>query len=745
MESGTIMFVSHPLIRKDSIESRLYQEVIVGNATRGNTLVVAPTALGKTVIAVLLAAHRLKKFPTSKILMISTTRPLVSQHATSFKNFIKIDEDEINVFTGSNPPDKRATIWGESKIICATPQVIGNDLISGSYPLDDVSLVIFDEAHRTTGDYPYAFIAKQYMTAASARNPLILALTASPGADEERIREVCENLFIENIEVRTEDDPDVRPYVKGIKVEWKKVDLPDAFVKIKKHLETTLKDRLTTLKNMGLVNTINVNISKKDILLLRGTLQSEISKRGGAPELYIGVSMVTACINLTHAIELLETQGLDTLQKYFERLEKQGSKAAKGLLRDVDFMRALRLTENLSPDMEHPKLTALIEIVEKAPKDKRIMIFSQYRDSAQKIVDRLMGMEGVRPVRFVGQASKDRDKGLSQKQQLEILQKFRDGEYNVLVATSVAEEGLDIPKVDLVIFYEPIPSEIRTIQRRGRTGRSKAGRVVVLMTKKTRDEWFYWSGFRKEKRMRGVLQALKNSHYKPKIETTGAVQKGLKDFFEHKIVVDPRELSSTVVRELLELGIISKPKMLDVGDYILSDRVCVERKTADDFIQSILDKRLYDQILRLKRAYSRPVLIIEGHDLYSKRDIHPNAIRGALASLVVDFCMPIVFSRDEKDTAHLLTSMLKREVEENGGEVQIRGDKKAMALGEQQEFIVAGLPNVNRTIARRLLDEFKSVEGVFGATEEELLRVRGVGKKIAKEIRAVIKAAYSLK
>ncbi len=739
------MFVSHPLIRKDSIESRLYQEVIVGNATRGNTLVVAPTALGKTVIAVLLAAHRLKKFPTSKILMISTTRPLVSQHAASFKNFIKIDEGEINVFTGSNPPDKRAKIWNNSKIICATPQVIGNDLISRSYPLDDVSLVIFDEAHRTTGDYPYAFIAKQYMTAASVKNPLILALTASPGADEERIREVCENLFIKNIEVRTEDDPDVRPYVKGIKVEWKKVDLPDTFVKIKKHLEITLKDRLTTLKNMGLVNTVNVNISKKDILLLRGKLQSEISKRGGAPELYIGVSTVTACINLTHAIELLETQGLDTLQKYFERLEKQGSKAAKGLLRDVDFMRALRLTENLSPDVEHPKLTALIEIVEKAPKDKRIMIFSQYRDSAQKIVDRLMGMEGVRPVRFVGQASKDRDKGLSQKQQLEILQKFRDGEYNVLVATSVAEEGLDIPKVDLVIFYEPIPSEIRTIQRRGRTGRSKAGRVVVLMTKKTRDEWFYWSGFRKEKRMRGVLQALKNSRYKPKIETTGAVQKGLKDFFEHKIVVDPRELSSTVVRELLELGIISKPKMLDVGDYILSDRVCVERKTADDFIQSILDKRLYDQILRLKRAYSRPVLIIEGHDLYSKRGIHPNAIRGALASLVVDFSMPIVFSRDEKDTAHLLTSILKREREENGREIQIRGDKKAMALKDQQEFIVAGLPSVNRTIAKRLLEEFKSVEGVFGAAEDELLKVRGIGEKIAKEIRAVINAAYPLK
>ena len=736
--NGTIMFISHPLICENTIESRLYQEVIVGNAARGNTLVVAPTALGKTVIAILLAAHRLKEFPQSKVLMISTTRPLVSQHAASFRRFIKVKEEEINVFTGNNPPDKRAEIWGRSKIICATPQVIGNDLISGSYRLDDVSLIIFDEAHRTTGDYPYAFIAKQYMN--SARNPLILALTASPGADEEKIQEVCGNLFIENIEVRTEDDPDVRPYVKGIRIEWKMVEMPDSFVTIKKHLETTLKDRLTTLKNMGLVSSANVNISKKDILLLRGKLQSEISKRGGTPELYIGVSTVTACINIAHAVELLETQGLDTLQRYFERLKKQGSKAARGLLKDIHFMRAVRMTENLSPEIHHPKLTALIEIVEKAPKDKRIMIFSQYRDSAQKIVDRLMDVKGVRPVRFVGQASKDRDKGLSQKQQLEILQKFREGEYNVLVATSVAEEGLDIPKVDLVIFYEPIPSEIRTIQRRGRTGRSSAGRVIVLMTKKTRDEWFYWSGFRKEKRMRGVLQALKNSHYKPKIE---AIQKGLNDFFEYRIVVDPRELSSTVVRELLDMGIISKPKMLDVGDYVLSDRVCVERKTAGDFVQSILDKRLYDQILRLRKAYPRPVLIIEGYDdLYSKRDLHPNAVRGALASIAVDFCMPILVSRDEKDTANLITSILKREVEENGRDIQIRGDKKTMAIREQQEFIVAGLPNINRTIAKRLLEEFGSVDGVFNASEDELLKVRGIGKKIAAEIRAVIKAAY---
>lgn len=729
------MFVSHPEVKKNTIESRLYQEVIVGNATKKNTLVVAPTALGKTVIAVLLAAHRLKNFD-GKILMLSTTKPLVNQHAASFKKFLKVKEEDVQVFTGATPPKDRKKIWENATIICATPQVIGNDLIADKYSIEDVSLIIFDEAHRTTGEYPYAFIAKRYME--TAKHPLVLALTASPGADEAKIKEVCKNLFIGNIEVRTEKDPDVRPYVKGTKIEWGKVDLPDSFVAIKKHLENALKERLATLKNMGFVKSKSVNISKKDLLTLRGKLQSEISKRGGVPELYSGVSNVAACIALVHAIELLETQGVDTLNKYFKRVQKQPTKASKSLMKDVNFMRAIRLTERLAPDVQHPKLAVLVDIIEKAPKNKRTIIFCQYRDSAQKIVDRLTEMKGVVPVRFVGQASKDKDKGLTQKKQLEILGGFREGIYNVLVATSVAEEGLDIPKVDLVIFYEPIPSEIRTIQRRGRTGRSSAGRVIVLMTKKTRDEWYYWSGFRKEKKMRGVLESLKDSHYKPKVD---AVQKELKEFFETSIVVDSRELSSTVPRELLEFGVVSKPKMLEVGDYLISDRACVERKTAEDFVGSMVDGRLMGQMKNLN-TYARPCLIIEGEGLYSKRGVHPNAIRGALASIALDFRIPTLFTRDEKDTAAIIAAMIKREFADGKREIQIRSDKRLSTLSEQQESIVAGLPNVNVVLARRLLDEFETVQKIFNATQKELERVQGIGKKTAEEIVNVLKEKY---
>lgn len=730
------MYVSHPLVRENTIESRLYQEVIVGNASRGNTLVVAPTALGKTVIAILLAAHRLEKFPESKVLMISTTRPLVSQHASSFRKFLKLDGDEVCVFTGHAAPEKRKELWERSKVVCATPQVIENDLISARYSLADVSLLVFDEAHRGTGDYPYAFIAQRYVK--ESTQPLILGLTASPGGDETRIAEVCESLFIENIEVRTESDPDVKPYIKGTQVEWVKVDLPEAFEKIKGSLEEALKERLETLKKLGFLSSPSPSISKKELLHLREKLQRSLAE-GGNPETFIGISSVAACINLAHALELLETQGLETLRRYFRRLRKGTSKAVKSLLRDVKVLRAMRLTEGLAGEMHHPKLEKLVELIKKEPLDKRIMVFTQYRDSAQKIVERLGELPGRRVVRFVGQAMKEEDRGLTQREQLAILEKFRSGEYNVLVATSVAEEGLDIPKVDLVVFYEPIPSEIRSIQRRGRTGRSRAGRVVVLITRKTRDEGFYWSSFHKERRMREVLQRLRQKYYKSSFEK----QKQLMDFYEaeHRIIVDSRELASRVARELLEYGIVSRPKVLEVGDYVLSDRVGVERKTAEDFLQSIMDKRLLEQALRLRQSFPKPVMIIEGEGLYSKRGVHPNAVRGALASIAVDFGIPVLFSRDEKDTAALLAAILRREKGE-GREARIRGDKRVLTLREQQESIIAGLPRVNITLARRLLKEFKSVEGVFNASEEELTRVQGIGGKIAREIRHVITARY---
>jgi Fanconi anemia group M protein len=121
----------------------------------------------------------------------------------------------------------------------------------------------------------------------------------------------------------------------------------------------------------------------------------------------------------------------------------------------------------------------------------------------------LEDVPGAKAVRFVGQASKREDIGLSQDEQKQIIEDFRNKEYNFLVCTSVGEEGLDIPSVDMVVFYEPVPSEIRKIQREGRTGRKRAGKVVVLITKNTMDESRYWASHYKQKRMRKALEDMK--------------------------------------------------------------------------------------------------------------------------------------------------------------------------------------------------------------------------------------------
>ncbi|WP_456474898.1 DEAD/DEAH box helicase [Candidatus Pyrohabitans sp.] len=739
------MFVSHPLIKEGTVEARLYQQVILASATSANTLVVAPTALGKTVIAVILAAHRLRSYPESRVLMLAPTKPLVAQHAASFKRFLKIPEEEIVTFTGSTSPGKRQSLWQGARVICATPQVVQNDLIASRCSIREVSLIVFDEAHRSVGDYPYAFIAQQYMS--RAEHPRILALTASPGGDEERIAEVLENLYIENIEVRTESDGDVRPYIKDMRIDWVRVPLPPEFAEIKASLEKALKKRLSELKRLGVATSAAANMSKRELLGIRAGIQQSLAS-GATPEHFAALSLVAGCITIAHALELLETQGLETLNHYFLRMQRSArSKATKELLHDIDFLRALRKCANLAEEMHHPKLEKLLEIIkEEDLSQKRAIIFTQYRDTVRKLVDEFNRLEGVSAARFVGQASRSKDdEGLSQKKQLEVLESFRRGEHNVLVATSVAEEGLDIPKVDLVVFYEPIPSEIRAIQRRGRTGRGSAGRVIVLIAEKTRDEAFYWSARRKERRMREILSNLKRKFAgTTPVPQTSPKSAKLDDFFESSItiIVDTRELSSSVVRELLSLGVISKPKRLEVGDYVLSARVCVERKTTEDFLQSIIDGRLFEQAVTLKRSYAKPVMLIEGDSLYNKRSISPQAIRGALAAIGIDLGIPLFFTANEAESAALIAAIARREQQEGERYVEIRGEKRTATLKEQQEFIVAGLPNVNTTLAKRLLREFGSIEGVFTASKEELERVHGIGGKIAEEIRRVITSPY---
>lgn len=755
------MFVSHPLVKEDSVKLRLYQEQIVANAIEKNTLVVLPTGLGKTMVAAMVAAHQLQRHPSSMMLFLAPTRPLVMQHYRTFKDLIKIDDSVV--LTGMDSVDKRKTLWTENKLVFATPQTIENDLMRG-LDLSDISLIVFDEAHRAVGDYAYKYIAEEYMK--KARNPLILGLTASPSSDKTKVDEICSNLSIEQIEAKTEKDVDVKPYIQEVDTEWVKVELPDEFKKIKKMIEDVLRDDLRQLKKLQYLDTASMNkINKKTLLKLQSTIRQEITS---GLDSYQAASLVASVIKINHAIELLETQGLSALDAYFQRLGQQKSKAVKRLLADKRMNTITKTVHDLSVlGLDHPKLERLVEIVEEH-KDDKVLIFTQYRDSVNKIID-VLNRHDVLAHEFIGQASRGSQQGMSQKKQIEVLDKFRAGEFTALIATSVAEEGLDIPKVDVVVFYEPIPSEIRSIQRRGRTGRSATGKVIVLMAKGTRDEGYYWASVHKERKMRKIVDEMRDQDYNgenqqtlvsyaDEEEDTGVgeadneqvsygqksmVEYGFTEGEELKIYVDVRERNSRIMKALRDKALI-EVKQLPVGDYILSDRVCVERKTIDDFIQSIIDNRLLGQARELVRNFEAPAMIIEGEfdKIYSRRMVHPNAIRGALASLALDYRISIIPSRDEEDTAKILHVIARREQELDERLVALRGEKKPLMLRERQLFVVESLPNVSAVLARRLLDKFGSVEKVVTASTKELMEVEGIGDKKAEEITKVVKNKY---
>lgn len=728
-----------------NFKPRLYQETILATAVEKNTLVVLPTGMGKTAISMMLAVQRLKNYPQSKILVLAPTKPLVEQHLNTFKKHMEIEEEKLVLFTGMIKPEKRAELWKDAKIIFSTPQGLENDLISGRIGLEEVSLLTVDECHRSVKEYSYVFVAEQYNK--KARFPRILALTASPGSELEKIEEVVKTLFIEGIEIRTDDDLDVKPYVQEVDIKFVNVGLPPVFLDIKKYFESGLKERLKKLKDIGILQRKVISyVSKTDVLRLQAEIQGRIARGEKNFVLWQGASITAEIMKLQHGLELLETQGISALHAYLNRLmedsRKTKTKAIQNIVKDINFRSALIKTEKLYEEkIEHPKLIELQKMIEKEVKDKqdvKIMVFNQYRDNALDIKNKLNAIENVRAEIFVGQLKKG-ETGLSQKEQKEVLERFRNGLLNVIVATSIGEEGLDIPKVDLVIFYEPIPSAIRQIQRRGRTGRQEKGRVFILIASNTRDEGYRWSAHHKEKRMYRNLEKLKNKlSYKK--------QSDLKTYVKEKpglkIFADIREKGNGAIKELVNNNFEVVLQRLDTGDYILSSRVGVELKKTEDFVNSIIDGRLLPQIKELKRSFERPLLIIEGDtDIYSVRNIHPNAIRGMLAAITVDYGVPILYSRNPQETAAILQIIAKREQEETPRDFAMHS-VKPMSLKELQEYIVASLPGVGTTLSKPLLKKFKTIKKIANAKEEQLKKVEKIGDEKARKIREVLDKEY---
>lgn len=489
------------------IKPREYQERIYETCKHKNCLVVLPTGTGKTLIALMLSIYRLKQFPESKILFLAPTRPLAEQHLFYFqKHLPKLFAEKV-LFTGKVPAASRKKLWQNAEIIFSTPQCVANDLRNSLYDLKEVSLLIEDECHRCLKNYDYTHIADKYREQAKEQG--ILGLTASPGADKKTIKQISENLGIEAIEVRTRESDDVQPYLQKLKLETIKLDFPEELEEIRELLQELLNKKIEELKNRKL---LFQPATKKTLLELQKKIMIMISTGNRNFNILAGASACAQVIKLQYCLELLETQTLSSLQKYlqdlFQQAEQNKSKAVKQLIKQPSFNQAyIKTTELLARGIENPKLAKLKEIIEKNVY-KRVIVFSQYRETVSKICKTLNSIPKINARVFVGQLKKG-ETGLSQKEQQEIIKDFSLGKINIIVATSIGEEGLDIPEVSAVIFYEPIPSAIRQIQRRGRTARLKPGKLIVLMIKKTRDESYYWAAFHKEKKMYKALDGLK--------------------------------------------------------------------------------------------------------------------------------------------------------------------------------------------------------------------------------------------
>ena len=503
--------VQHPLVRAGALEARDYQLRLAGKAVAGSLLVVLPTGLGKTAIAILAAAERLRRDPDAQAVVLAPTRPLVQQHARAFRDVLALRPEKVVALTGDVSPRGRAVACAGARVVVSTPHGLANDVEAGRVRLDRVALLVVDEAHRAIGDYPYVPLARAYRAQRVAALPVLLGLTASPGSSRARIDEVRATLGAPAVEAREREDEDVRPFVKETRVAFKRVQLPDATRHARDALARVLAERVKRLRAFIPRRQVDERLGR-GLLLETGEV---IRRRLAAAKGVAGKSFCFAAMQdhgvamqALHALELLETQGLHPFRLYVERVEAKGdrSRSQSAFLRDHRVARAMQVAR--SAVVSHPKENALMDALRDqfaAKPESLVLVFAQYRDTVRGLADRI-GRAGFPVARFVGQADRGAgDEGLSQERQAEVLAAFAGGHTRVLVATSVAEEGLHVPSVDLVVFYEPVPSEIRTIQRRGRTGRGAIGRVLVLVTEDSRDEVFLQVEAEREAEMKRIV------------------------------------------------------------------------------------------------------------------------------------------------------------------------------------------------------------------------------------------------
>ncbi|HZW57239.1 MAG TPA: DEAD/DEAH box helicase [Nitrososphaerales archaeon] len=724
-------FVEHPLIRPNLLEERQYQNEIAKICTAENTLTVLPTGLGKTAIALLIIADFLSKGNNTRALMLAPTRVLVHQRYSFLAKHLSLPEEDIGVLTGEDSSEDRKDAWSK-KLVCATPQVTLSELEAKNCRIEDFAIVIFDEVHRAIGNHAYSAIASIYNEL--RRDGRIVGMTASLPSDREKIEEIINKLKITKVEVRDEKSADVKPFVYNTETEWIELELSPAVRSIQKLIRDALDSRLKMMEDASLLRRTSYgSISLKDLLRLRVKVD-QIQSSQLRSALFSG-------IRLFHALNLIETQSVSTFKSFMDRLaERKKGYGMSDLFNDARVRDAYEQARGaLVSGIEHPKIAKVLELAGQTPKGGRAIIFASYRDTVDQIHSELT-RNGFRAGYLIGKSGEG---GQSQKKQIGALQQLREGVYDILVATQVGEEGLDVAECNLVIFYDNVPSAIRLVQRKGRTGRRSEGRVIVLITKGTKDETYYWLSRRRVGDARKIASGLVESKNKKKGPLDSFLSRaGTRDENMPTVYADTREVPE-LIEKLRQRGAWVEVKQLDFGDFVVSSDIVFERKTTDDFVKSIFDGRLFQQLANMTDKYARPILIIEGEKRSPQLGgISEAAFYGALASALSDFRVPIFFASNQKEVAEIIFHVARREQSDKKRDIRIREGRKPLTLAENQRYIVSGIPGISGVLADRLLSKFETVERLFSAGELDLQKVDGIGDVNAHKIRELATAKY---
>ena len=501
-------YVSHALLSEGLVEARAYQLEAVDEALTTSMLLVMPTAAGKTAVIWMAIANKLSE-ENGRVILIAPTVGLVDQHLRSIREVLSLEEEAVSI-TGQIPPSNRVGLWDSSRLIIATPKVVVNDVKNDVLKLSEFSLLVIDEAHHCTGEHAMAMVCDYYI--ASNSSPHILGATASPGHRPDTVREICTRTGASRIHIRNSDEEMLKGYLSELEIREVSVRVPEEMKELAQPFVIWQQGIVDRQRRLGRYILPGM-ISFAGLSSAMDRSRSAIGR--GEVSGYQSVSQIAIAMRLHHLINCLLSQGVSASREYLDRLEN-GDDSSKKTVRD--FLRDPRVRD-LSDKLEgmveiHSKIGAVRRMIrERLRRDQgsRVIVFANYRDTIASLESSLEDLDSVKAVRFVGQSARGGRRGLSPKDQVSVLDEFRNGGANVLLATSIGEEGLDIPSADLVIFYEPVSSEIRTIQRRGRTGRRRLGEVIVLIAEGTRDEGAKAAAVRREENMQRAVHRVRRS------------------------------------------------------------------------------------------------------------------------------------------------------------------------------------------------------------------------------------------